>query len=174
MLSRPVSCYRYFFALPVPPEVCADIAEMLEGRFPLSRRVTGDRLHVPLAILDDLKGRRPDVAEALADIGRRFKPQPVRLAFDRLAVAKDQVLLVSTEPMPVLLTVQAQLQLAMQKAGFARRKQWRFSPQISLATRQGRGHCNWIEPVSWQASELLLIQNQLGAARHHVLARWRF
>jgi len=136
-----------------------------------------DRLHVSLHAVGACVGARP-----LADIARwrraggAVRCAPFEVRFDRVATFGGEgnpLVLKSADEGGAagLLALHQRLGMALADTG-ERIKARRITPHMTLSYGGRRIAETPIEPLPWQARELVLIDSHVGAHRHEVLGRW--
>ena len=171
------SFHRLFFAIRPPTAVAAHIG-MLRDRLAASGTPVGDgRLHMTIAIFDDHRELPPDlVAGARAGGNAAAECPRFRIVLDRVIGGGHAMLLAPSEPVRGLAAFQKRFAAALARAGLKLRVGWRFSPHVTLLYHHGlapRAAINGaIDPVSWTAGELFLVQSIVGQTRHVTLERW--
>ena len=134
------------------------------------------RLHVTLLrIATDLPQPHSGLGELILDaLGGIWLPR-CRLLFDTLVVTPRRALLLPSEPLVGVRRLRDRLMLALGRAAI-RTAGDRLAPHVTLGY-PAFGHelapsQRAIEPIGWQACELLLIDSEIGATRHIVRGRW--
>jgi RNA 2',3'-cyclic 3'-phosphodiesterase len=129
---------RTFVALNLPTVQRERIHQSLDGlrarALPL-RWTSAEALHLTLKFLGDIDGSEiPRIEQALRDVGREHPPVPLRTvglgAFPSLR--RTSVLWVGVHPDEQLLLMQAELELAFSRLGYARESR-PFRPHITIA-----------------------------------------
>lgn len=163
--------HRYFFALR-PPEPIALRAGLLRNAFGEAGGCVGDdRLHLTLGITDDFAERPAAVVDRLLGIGDAVDGEPFALALDRLSGNGRTIALRPSRVPPGLNMLQRQLDQQMLYWN-VRRPGWTFNPHLTLVYRPHQEFLRPIEPLAWEAMELVLIHSLVGRTRHIELGRW--
>jgi RNA 2',3'-cyclic 3'-phosphodiesterase len=175
---------RLFFALFPPPGLAQRIAadwQSCARRLGVGgRAVEADRLHVTLVHLGDHPGLPPGLLEAAR---RAASGLEIRACFD---VCFDQVetfgqgpgrhlqVLGTRDGGVALRTFQAELSMALQRAGLARwmGKRLGFTPHITLQYSRESVSIQPVEPVRWLVEGFSLVNSRLGRHEHQHLAQW--
>ena len=171
MFERPLLCHRLFFALLPPPVLARRIIEV--AAVLRCRTMAAARLHMTMFILDDLPRLDPVTVERMRSIGGAVEARPVDIVLDRLAGSYRSVALRPGRAHPALLALHRQLAAVAQTAGVAPRRDYRFSPHVTLGYDNPAPWSERVAPVSWVADDLVLIHSRVGQTRHEVLGRWR-
>ena len=163
---------RLFFALPVPPELVAD----LDQRWPVKASAPP---HLTLAFLGEQPEERlPALLETGTAIAARHSPLELRTAvlggFPRLASAR--VLWLGLEPSPGLEALATDLRQALRDIGLPL-DPGPFKAHLTLARTKAPRDLRGLAPVAespFRVEELLLVESHLEpqGARHVVLGRF--
>ena len=163
--------HRYFFALQ-PPEGIVRRAAMLRDAFAENGGIVrSERLHMTLAITDDYRERPARVVDRLLAIGDMVDAEPVPLSFDRLAGNGGVIALRAGRVPPALGLLQRQLDNQMRYWN-VRRPNWNFNPHMTLVYRPHQEFIRPVEPLAWEATDLVLIHSLVGRGVHNELGRW--
>ncbi|MGE0179694.1 MAG: 2'-5' RNA ligase family protein, partial [Sphingomonas sp.] len=133
--------------------------------------VRSERLHVTLAITDDYRERPARVVDRLLAIGDAVDVEPFALSLDRLSGNGGTIALRAGRTPPGLVSLQRQLDNQMRYWN-VRRPNWSFNPHMTLVYRPHQEFIRPVEPLSWAATELVLIHSLVGRNRHAELGRW--
>ncbi len=165
----PPHLHRFLFALMPPPEV----ARRLYALSPDFRdKVRPERLHMTLAITDDFPVVPDGLPSALQQAGGFVFTQPFDLTLDRRKGSKRSIALRPGRAIEGLSELHRQLAAGMRRAGIAMRDEWAFSPHVTLAYRPGEPFVTPTRPVSWRATQFVLIESLVGLTVHRELGRW--
>lgn len=164
--------HRYFFAL-LPDEVTGRrIHAFAERELGGKGLMRPERLHVTLALTADFDAPYPALAAALRRAGDAVAAAPVPLVLDRLSAGQRTAALRPAHDIPALRALQAEIARAMAREGVPMRRDWRFSPHVTLAYRDGEPVQRRSEDFGWTARDFVLIESLVGLTRHCLLARW--
>ncbi|MFN4289621.1 MAG: RNA 2',3'-cyclic phosphodiesterase [Permianibacter sp.] len=171
---------RLFLALQPPAEVWPALRQLEQQqrqRHGLQGRALRDEhLHVTLQHLLDHEVL-PDDWIARADLAvESVVRQKFRLRFDRVMSFARRTdnrpfVLLAQDGLQALLGLQRALGEAMKRVGFLRVDR-SFTPHVTLLYDRQQVPMQTIEPLQWQAQEIVLIHSLLGRTQHRVLARW--
>lgn len=165
-------CHRLFVAILPPADAAARIGAVRDGLGPAKARVRDDRLHITMAIFDDLPFLPPRLADAARDALSTVNGDAVRIGFDRLVSNGRTSCLVPGEGLPALGELQVKLGAALARAGLPSRRGWKFNPHVTLLYDPQELRDEPIMPIGWRAEEIVLIHSLVGLTRHIVLDRW--
>jgi 2'-5' RNA ligase len=163
--------HRLFFAVRPPAGAVRYIVE--EQRcFGPGHVVRPEHLHLTTLIVEDHAIFPTAVAERMRMIGDRIAAEQFPVVLDQVAGSHRSVAMVPSERLRSFHAFQRRLAGEMARAGLAQRRDWRFSPHVTLLYRHGAPLRQWTDALSWTATEFVLIHSLLGQTRHEVLARW--
>jgi RNA 2',3'-cyclic 3'-phosphodiesterase len=163
--------HRYFFALQ-PPAAVARRASVLRDAFAENGGVVrNERLHVTLAITDDYRERPARVVDRLLAIGDAVDAEPFTLSLDRLSGNGGTIALRAGRLPPALGLLQRQLDNQMRYWNL-RRPNWAFNPHMILVYRPHQEFIRAVEPLVWEAGDLVLIHSLVGRGAHTEIGRW--
>jgi 2'-5' RNA ligase len=91
---------------------------------------------------------------------------------DRMTGSARSVVLRPSERIGALFDLQARLAATIARVDRLRGQPYRFSPHLTLVYRKGEAFDWEVEPISWQADELLLVHSKVGLTQHIVCGRW--
>ena len=163
--------HRYFFALQPPEDIVRRAAILRDAFAENGGIVRSARLHVTLAITDDYRERPARVVERLLAIGDMVDAEPFALSLDRLSGNGDVIALRVGRMPPRLGLLQRQLDNQMRYWNI-RRPGWTFNPHLTLVYRPHQPFLRPVEPLAWEATELVLIHSLVGRGVHPELGRW--
>lgn len=163
--------HRYFFALQPPDAVTARAAAMRDAFAENGGIVRNERLHLTLAISEDYRERPARVVDRLLAIGDMVDAEPFALSLDRLSGNGSVIALRAGRVPPGLGLLQRQLDNQMRYWNI-RRPNWAFNPHMTLVYRPHQAFIRAVEPLSWEAGELVLIHSLVGRGAHRELGRW--
>ena len=166
---------RLFFALwphaQTRSKIVAQTADFVSHSY--GRAIPEANLHVTLSFLGSVpESRLPDIRAAGAEVSRVPK---FDLTFERVeSVRRSRILwLTANAPAPLLELVRRLENKALSQQPQPRREE--FIAHVTLARDvQKLTLPMHIEPISWPADELALVESQLGAhgSTYSVLQRW--
>lgn len=164
--------HRYFFALQ-PPERIVRRATALRDAFAENGGIVrSDRLHVTLAITDDHRERPARVVDRLLAIGDQVDAEPFTLSLDRLSGNGAVIALRAGRVPPGLGLLQRQLDNQMRYWN-VRRPNWSFNPSMTLVYRPHQEFIRPVEPLAWEATDLVLVHSLVGRGVHTEIGRWQ-
>ncbi|MGO7448305.1 2'-5' RNA ligase family protein [Rhizobium ruizarguesonis] len=173
-----VSGHRLFFALCPPDAIeqqAAAIADDYRRAFSLSGSPRLTTLHGSIIWVGDYPKLPEDVVFAARQAGATVESAPIAMTFDRIMrfpQARALVLCGEGGRKP-LTRVHVQLGVGMHNAGLRHNISRDFTPHMTLLyDRKAMPPTTLDTPVSWTASEFLLIHSVLGKAEHRIIDRW--
>ncbi|MBY2940464.1 MULTISPECIES: 2'-5' RNA ligase family protein [Rhizobium] len=173
-----VSGHRLFFALCPPDAVeqqAAAIADDYRRAFSLSGMPRLTTLHVSIIWVGDYPRLPEDVVFAARQAGATVESAPIAISFDRIMrfpQARSLVLCGEGGRKP-LTRLHVQLGVGMYNAGLRHNVGRDYKPHMTLLyDRKAVPPTTLDTPVSWTASEFLLIHSVLGKTEHRIIDRW--
>jgi 2'-5' RNA ligase len=173
---------RIFFALLPDASAAgriASLSQQLRADLALKGRpIATERLHVTMNHLGDHVGLPGDIVEQGKRAGEAVSAAaPFEITFDRVASFRGRprnlpFVMQGGEGVDAAKAFQQQLVDAMNRAGLGRFVDKRFTPHVTLMYDDCNVPQTPVEPVSWRASELVLVRSLLGKTTHIPLARW--
>ncbi|RXT27990.1 2'-5' RNA ligase [Rhizobium leguminosarum] len=170
--------HRLFFALYPPDAIeqqAASIAHDYRRTFSLSGKPRLTTLHVTIIWVGDYARLPEDVVFAALQAGAAVESAPIAMSFDRIMrfpQARALVLCGEGGRKP-LTRLRVQLGVSMHNAGFPHNIGGNFKPHMTLLyDRKTVPPATLDTPVSWTASEFLLIHSVLGKTEHRIIDRW--
>ncbi|MFC3713924.1 2'-5' RNA ligase family protein [Sphingoaurantiacus capsulatus] len=165
----PADSHRFLFALTPPP----DIARRLHALAPdFPDKMLPERLHMTLAITDDFERVPEGLAPALQHAGGFVFAEAFELTLDRRRGSHRSIALRPAQAIQGLSELHRQLAAGMRRAGVPMRRGWSFGPHVTLAYRKGEPFITPTRPISWQATQFVLIESLVGRTIHRELGRW--
>lgn len=161
---------RLIFMIQPPLEVALLIHAFAASLIPCSPR-RADLLHITMAISDDFHSWRGDYVERLLCIGDRIEMAPFRISLDRV-MANGNMVLLPGAGLEELRVLQGHLAENIRSASVAIRKQWRFSPHLTLLYNTAARFELPISAFEWEINKLVLVRSHVGSSRHERLASW--
>ena len=179
--EAPAITDRLFFSINPDAATAARIVSLAEEL----KRKTGlrgkihlpERLHITINHLGDHASVPQNIVAAASEAAGSLQCAPFDVTFDFASsfFNKDNnpFVLRGGEGLSQLIAFQQKLGLEMMKAGLKRFVEKTFTPHVTMLYDKMRVEDQPIEPVSWTASEFLLIHSLLGKTEHKVLGRWK-
>ncbi len=171
---------RLFLALQPPAEQWPAIRAIEQLQRQLhglqGRALRDEHLHITLQHLLDHERLPDDWIARIHHAVERTSRTPLDLVFDRVmsfARAHDNrpFVLLARRGLHALLHFQRELGASMKAVGFLQNDR-SFTPHVTLLYDRLVVPELPVSPLSWQATELVLIHSLLGRTEHRVLARW--
>jgi len=163
--------HRLFFALQPPARHLPGVARHRDRLGELHSKVSNPRLHLTLAITDDYDFYPAEAASDLHAMAAEIIAEPVDVVLSRLNATPRSIALSPGRRSPQLRDLQAALGTRMARAG-SLRKDWKFSPHVTLGYRDGASFNRPIDPICWENDDFVLIHSVVDETRHNTLARW--
>ncbi|MGO7485884.1 2'-5' RNA ligase family protein [Rhizobium ruizarguesonis] len=173
-----VSGHRLFFALCPPDAVeqqAAAIADDYRRAFSLSGMPRLTTLHVSIIWVGDYPKLPEDVVFAARQAGATVESAPIAISFGRIMrFPQARALVLCGEGGRKPLTRRhVQLGVGMHNAGLPHNIGRDFTPHMTLLyDRKAVPPATLDRPVSWMASEFLLIHSVLGKTEYRIIDRW--
>ncbi|WBX83490.1 2'-5' RNA ligase family protein [Sphingosinicella microcystinivorans] len=163
----------YFLALR-PPTLLATTLAMMGSVYRLAgTRLPADRLHITLAMIGGhYEAPQPKLVERVGEVLHDVPLPAQRPVFNQLVRANDRALLTASEPLTFIESFRHDLVRRLGAAGLAADVP-PSPPHVTLAHgHQWRTGTERIDPISWRADELVLVESHVGAGRHTLRAHW--
>lgn len=179
--SSPQPTDRLFFAVfpaPAAAQQIADVANSLRTELDLKGRpLQADRFHITLHHLGDYVGLRQDIVAAAMEAASSVQMASFDVCFDSALSFKGRAdrkpfVLRGGDGLRDLTALQQSLGVAMKKTILGSWVQPKFTPHVTLLYDEQLVDERAVEPIKWEANEIVLIHSLLGQARHIVLGRW--
>jgi 2'-5' RNA ligase len=161
-----------FLALPLPAGVRAEARWVRDAVGRCARPVRNDLFHISILGL----GRFSTPPDPLvARIHRAFDGVDLsacRAVFDQLVRNAKVAVLLPSEPLPAVRALHDRLTAALRHARLAPPPGRGCRPHIAVGYDPDAQGVEWIDPLSWKATELVLIESLIGCRRHVIRGRW--
>jgi 2'-5' RNA ligase len=171
-MSRKPDAHRLFLAL-MPPIGLLDELALLRELTTLGKPEAGNRLHVTMFLFD----HTPDfdaskVEQILAALDGQTLPA-CRVLFEQLVQGKGTTLLVPNERLEGVFGLQARLAGLLGRKDLHAASYRRFNPHMTLQRGRSDGEKQVIDPESWTAQQIVLLDSHIGLTHYEEIARWR-
>jgi 2'-5' RNA ligase len=134
--------------------------------------VRDDRLHITLVWLGDFPASPSGLIARTNDL-LSVGPMPeYRIVLDSLIDGQHSSLLAPSEPLLGVMAFQSRLADRLARAHIRPPKGWRFHPHVTLAHDPRQHGVRSIDPISWKADELVLLESLIGQTRHLTRGSW--
>lgn len=176
---------RLFFALFPPTDVAASISSQLhqvcESSGIYGRAVSTERLHLTLHHVGDFSGLLADTLRQAVNVGDALAASPVELTLNKISCfdsnQRKPMLVLTGGDNEALRGLQQQLLQCLARHLPRFKPSTNFTPHVTMLygdPAQGsiRHAEQIIEPIRWQATEVVLVHSLLGKTEHRHLARW--
>ncbi|MBY3037547.1 2'-5' RNA ligase family protein [Rhizobium laguerreae] len=173
--------HRLFFALCPPAAVerqAGSIADDYGKTFSLSAKPRLTTLHVTIIGIDDYEELPEDAVIAARQAGATVEGAPITITFDRILSFRREgrarpLVLCGEGGLKPLTRLHVQLGVGMHNAGLRHNISRDFTPHMTLLyDRKTVPPARLDTPVSWTASEFLLIHSILGKTEYRIIDRW--
>ncbi|MBY5865304.1 2'-5' RNA ligase family protein [Rhizobium leguminosarum] len=173
--------HRLFFALCPPAAVerqAGSIADDYGKTFSLSAKPRLTTLHVTIIGIDDYQELPEDAVFAARQAGATVEGAPITITFDRIMSFRREgrarpLVLCGEGGLKPLTRLHVQLGVSMHNAGLRHNIRRDFTPHMTLLyDRKTVPPTSLDTPVSWTASEFLLVHSLLGKTEHRIIDRW--
>ena len=189
-LSTPTD--RLFFAILPDLATAAKIGKFTqqfsEMHGLLGRPLLADRLHITLHHLGDYVGLPDGLIDRASQAAAKINASPFDVTFERVSsfgrkTRNRPIVLLGNQAesggLADLMAFQKVLYAQMCRAGLQGEKQIarqnaNFTPHTTLLYDMTDVPEQAIEPISWRATEFVLVHSLLGKTKHIHLARWPF
>ena len=136
-----------------------------------------DRFHVTLLWIGDYAGLPTATVRNVSDAVSAIDARSFEMTFDlagSFGNSREQkpLVLQTADPAAPVKAFQQELRSAVLKAGVVPRQAKDFSPHLTLLYDKHLLPLEAIEPIRWQARELVLVHSLIGQTRYIPLARW--
>ncbi|MBY5557102.1 2'-5' RNA ligase [Rhizobium leguminosarum] len=175
------SRHRLFFALCPSDAIeqqAAAIADDYRRAFSLSGRPRLTTLHVSIIWVGDYPKLPEDAVFAARQAGATVESAPIAITFDRTMSFRREgkarpLVLCGEGGRKALTRLHVQLGVGMHNAGLRHNIRRDFTPHMTLLyDRKTVPPTSLDTPVSWTASEFLLIHSVLGKTEYRIIDRW--
>lgn len=168
---------RYFFALLPDPALAESIrlfaAKEAARHDGAAALLAPERLHMTVAITDDIIGARRDVEDRLMAVGAGVAAEKFALPLVGLRETSRSVALVPHGRQDAARALHEGLAAGMRRAQVGMRAEWRFSPHMTLFYRSGvQTQTALKEGFVLDCDRFVLIRSHVGRTRHDPLASW--
>ncbi len=169
--------HRLFLAL-VPPLQQRDEIYRLGRRVePNGSHVRPDRLHATIAISEDNDPLPGKLIEHWLEIGSvsAAKAFPFTFALGKLSSGYGPTVFIPSDASREFHDLGEIIDSEMELRGIAMRRSYKRSPHVTLVYPDTKTEpfTRKVDPIQWEADELVLIHSHVGVTRHDLLGRWR-
>lgn len=169
-MSRKPDFHRLFIALKPPADLIDELAWLRELTAQ-GKAEANERLHITMFLFADTPEYN---AEAVRLILQALDGQslPVcRVLFEQV-VRNGNTLLLPNDQLEGVFRLQARLAGLLHEPGLRLRPEWHFKPHMTLRRGQASGETLAIDPLSWTAKEIVLLDSHIGLTHHEEIASW--
>ncbi|MDI1328115.1 MAG: 2'-5' RNA ligase family protein [Brevundimonas sp.] len=173
---------RLFFGIMLPSDAAVAASGVLDdarGESGLrGAPIRVDRMHITLIHVGDYAGSLPrSVVEDAGAAADGLSESAFDVAFDRAASfagapGKHPCVLLGDTGLEALTAFRDRLFKALLRAGVRTLSREAFTPHVTLTYGDRQLPARPVDPISWRASEFLLIHSEVGRSTYHTLGRW--
>jgi RNA 2',3'-cyclic 3'-phosphodiesterase len=172
---------RIFFAL-VPDAQAAEAITQLAESMKAANGLKGnlikpEHLHMTLHHLGDHPNFPYELVEQASRVGKAIRAMPFQFTLDRVMSFNNRninkpFVLTTQQPSAELIAFQKNLGLELIKAGLKQFVDKQFTPHSTMLYDPLMLKEQVVEPITWKASEFVLVDSHLGETHHEHLQRW--
>lgn len=178
-IDRPICTDRLFFALLPDVKSAGQMVEFARrlraDHHPKGALIPSERLHVTLAFLGDFAGLPKGIVSSAQIAGEQLEGTSFVVTFDRLQKfghGKQAVVLRGDEIAAGMNEFRRRLVEAMLYQGLKPAGPTGFTAHITLMYDDGPIVEEQVAPISWTATEFVLVHSLIGQSRYEILGRW--
>jgi 2'-5' RNA ligase len=174
---------RLFLAL-FPPAAAAEQLAALSAQQRIACGLSGqplktDRFHITLHHLGDYAGFPPGLVEAAKTAAASVRMPPFEVRVDQAMSFTNRnqrrngpFVLLANDTWEGVWTLQRVLGIALAKAGLGRHAEKEFVPHVTMLYDDAVVPQHEVPPVSWLATDFVLVHSLIGQTKHIHLGRW--
>ncbi len=171
-MTRIPDAHRLFFALMPPVDLLDELARLREFTTQ-GKPESYNRLHVTMFLFDHTPDFDENKVEQIsAALDGQILPT-CRVLFEQLVRGKCTTLLVPNERLEGVFALQARLAGLLGRKNLHAASGWTFSPHMTLRRGASEGDTLAVDPVSWTAQDIVLLDSHIGLTHYEEIARWR-
>lgn len=170
-MPRVPDAHRLFFAL-IPPADLLDKLAWLPDSETQSTAQPNNRLHVTMFLFDKEQEFQAAIATRIREVLHGQTLPICRVIFEQLVSDNGSTLLLPNGKLDSLLQLQSQLATLLRNANLHPASYWRFRPHMTLRLRGAISETLAIDAVSWTATDIVLLDSQIGLTQYDVIGRW--
>lgn len=171
-MSRKPDAHRLFFALMPPVDLLNELARLRELTTQ-GKPEADSRLHVTMFLFDHTPAFDVNKVEQIsAALDGQVLPT-CRVLFEQLVRGKSTTLLLPNERLEGVFGLQARLAELLGRKDLNAASYWQFTPHMTLRRGASGGDTLAVDPVSWTAQEIVLLDSHIGLTHYEEIARWR-
>jgi 2'-5' RNA ligase len=171
-MTRKPDSHRLFFALMPPAGLLNELAQLRELTTQ-GKPEADNRLHITMFLFD----HTPDFdANKVEQISGALDGQTLptcRVLFEQLVRGKGTTLLVPNDRLEGVFGLQARLAGLLGRKNLHASSGWTFSPHMTLRRGASEGNTLAVDPVSWTAQDIVLLDSHIGLTHYEEITRWR-
>lgn len=171
-MSRTPDAHRLFFALIPPVDLRGELA-CLRELTTQGKPEADNRLHVTMFLFDHTPDFDANKVEQISEALDGHTLPTCRVLFEQLVQGKGTTLLLPNERLNGVFRLQARLAELLKCKDLHAASYWRFNPHMTLRRGKSEGEKLVIDPVSWTAQEIVLLDSHIGLTHYEEIARWR-
>lgn len=163
--------HRLFFAIRPPEDAVPYLVEE-QRLFRPGHAVLPQHLHLTTVIVNDYRLFPTAIVAGMLAVGNKVIADQFPIVLDQVVASGRSVAMVPSEPLRGFHAFQQCVATGMARAGLRERDGRRPRAHLTLLYWHGAPLRQPTIPLSWMATEFVLIHSLLGETRHEVLARW--
>lgn len=171
-MTRIPDAHRLFFALMPPVDLLDELARLRELTTQ-GKPESDNRLHVTMFLYDltpDFDANK--VEQFVSALDGQILPT-CRVLFEHLVRGKGTTLLLPNERLEGVFRLQARLAELLAMHGLQPASGWKFNPHMTLRRGKSEGKKLVIDPVSWTAQKIVLLDSYIGLTHYEEITSWR-
>ena len=157
----------------MPPIDLRDELALLRGLTTQGKPEADNRLHVTMFLFDHTPDFDSKKVEQISEALDRQTLPTCRVLFEQLVRGKGTTLLLPNERLDGVFGLQARLAELLERKDLHASSDWKFNPHMTLRRGAAQGDTLAVDPVSWTAQEIVLLDSHIGLTHYEEIARWR-
>lgn len=157
----------------MPPLDLRGELALLRGLTRQGKPEADNRLHVTMLLFDHTPDFDSKKVEQISEALDRQTLPTCRVLFEQLVRGKGTTLLLPNERLDGVFGLQARLAELLELKDLHASSDWKFNPHMTLRRGAAQGDTLAVDPVSWTAQEIVLLDSHIGLTHYEEIARWR-
>lgn len=170
-MSRKPQAHRLFFALFPPVDLLEELARLrvltVQGK-----AEANERLHITMFLFDETPEFDVEAANRIVVALKNQALPACRVLFEQLVRGKGSTLLLPNEKLDGVFSLQDRLAALLRAHDLHPADYWQFKPHMTLRRGMAEGETLAIDPLSWTATEIVLLDSHMGLTHYEEIARW--